>query len=178
MNVKTILVVAITAAIVAFFAYDSKNTIPKGAKAIKPFDVKKYLGNWYEIARMDFPYEKNWVNVSYNYTLLPDETIKMDYKGFDAISKKPTHFDGIAKFVNSTQEAQLKISFFGPYYTGYNVVAIDDEYKYALVVGRDLKYMWILSREKTMPEHIKASYLDKAKAIGYDVSKLIWVAQD
>ena len=72
----------------------------------------------------------------------------------------------------------LKVSFFGPFYSGYNVVAIDQDYKYALVAGESLKYMWILSREKTIPESVKADYLIKAQEIGYNVTDLVWVKHD
>lgn len=69
----------------------------------------------------------------------------------------------------------LKVSFFGPFYSGYNVIALDDEYRYALVAGESLKYMWILSRETTIPDEIKTKYLKLAEEIGYNTSELIWV---
>ena len=72
----------------------------------------------------------------------------------------------------------LKVSFFGPFYAGYNVVAVEDNYKYALVVGENLKYMWILSRETTIPESIKADFLIKAREIGFEISDLVWVKHD
>ena len=72
----------------------------------------------------------------------------------------------------------LKVSFFGPFYAGYNVIAIDDEYKYALVAGQSLKYLWILSRETSVPEDIKENYLKIAQDIGYDTSDLVWVVHD
>jgi apolipoprotein D and lipocalin family protein len=72
----------------------------------------------------------------------------------------------------------LKVSFFGPFYAGYNVIAIEENYKYALVVGQSLKYMWILSRETTMPESVKADFLIKARDIGYNVSDIVWVEHD
>ena len=69
----------------------------------------------------------------------------------------------------------LKVSFFGPFYAGYNVLAIDKDYKYALVTGESLDYLWILSREKSIPAEIKEDYLQKAKDIGYKTEDLIWV---
>ena len=72
----------------------------------------------------------------------------------------------------------LKVSFFGPFYSGYNVVALDENYQYALIAGKDLDYLWILSRTKTIPENIKTKYLKIAQEIGYDTSKLIWVKRD
>lgn len=71
----------------------------------------------------------------------------------------------------------LKVSFFGPFYAGYNVIALDADYKYALVAGNSLDYLWILSREKTIPSAIKESYLKQAEGLGYNTSKLIWTEQ-
>ena len=83
--------------------------------------------------------------------------------------------NGVAKFRGDKNTAALKVSFFGPFYSGYNVIALDDDYKYALVAGKSLDYLWILSREKSIPEDIKEEYLNIAQKIGYDTSKLIWV---
>jgi apolipoprotein D and lipocalin family protein len=57
------------------------------------------------------------------------------------------------------------------------VIDLDDDYKYALVAGNNLKYLWLLSREKTIPETIKNRFLKKAEEIGYKTSDLIWVEQ-
>lgn len=82
---------------------------------------------------------------------------------------------GKAKFVGDENKAQLKVSFFGPFYSGYNVIALDADYRYALVAGKDLDLLWILSRETMVPEEIKDQYLQLAEEIGYDTSDLIWV---
>ena len=63
-------------------------------------------------------------------------------------------------------------------YAGYNVIAIDPEYKYALVAGKDMEHLWILSRERAMPEGRVDSYLELAESYGYDTSKLVWVGHD
>lgn len=82
---------------------------------------------------------------------------------------------GKAKFISSKDEGKLKVSFFGPFYSGYNVIALDADYKYALVCGKSRDYLWILSREKSIPENIKNDYLQKAGGFGFDVSKLVWI---
>ena len=69
----------------------------------------------------------------------------------------------------------LKVSFFRPFYGGYNVIALDKDYRYALVCGNNLSYLWILSRETTIPEDIKQNYLTVAKKLGFNTSALIWV---
>jgi len=160
------------------FVLNSCSSIPKGAKAIQGFEKEKYLGHWFEIARLDFVFEKNLNNTSADYSLNDDGNIKVVNKGYNYIKNKSVASTGKAKLVGNATEGRLKVSFFGPFYSGYNILALDSEYKYALVVGEKLKYMWLLSREKTMPETIKTDYLKIAKDLGYDTSALIWVKHD
>lgn len=165
-------------AFIALILFNACETIPDGAKAVKPFEVNKYLGTWYEIARMDFKFERDLKNVTATYSLNEDGTIKVLNQGFNINTNERKQATGKAKFVDLTDEAKLKVSFFGPFYAGYNVVALDAEYKYALIAGQSLEYLWILSREKTIPENIKAEYLKIAESIGYKTSDLIWVVQE
>ena len=153
-------------------------SIPKGATAVNPFNKERYLGKWYEISRMDFKFEKNLNNVTANYTLKKDGSIRVDNKGYNYVKKEWKESIGKAKFVGSSNEARLKVSFFGPFYAGYNVIALDKDYKYAMVAGNNLQYLWLLSRETTIPPAIVNQYLAQAKNLGYDVSKLVWTKHD
>ena len=152
--------------------------IPKGAVAVKPFDKEKYLGKWYEIARKDFKFERNLSNTTAEYSLNENGTIKVNNQGYNTIKGEWKQAIGKAKFVGEENTAMLKVSFFGPFYSGYNVLAIDDEYKYALIAGESTKYLWILSREVNIPEEIKDKYLKIAKEIGYNTDDLVWVEHD
>jgi apolipoprotein D and lipocalin family protein len=164
---------------IAFVLYScGGSTIPKKATAVTNFDKTRYLGKWYEIARLDHKYEKDKDNVTANYSLNDNGTIKVANKGYDVKKDEWEQSIGKAKFVRKDDVGMLKVSFFGPFYSGYNVIAVDADYKYALVAGESLKYLWILSRETTIPENIKADYLKKAQEIGYDISALIWVKHD
>ncbi len=149
--------------------------IPDRATAIQNFDSERYLGKWYEIARFDFKFEKNLNQVTATYSKNPDGTIKVDNKGYNYITKEWKQSIGEAKFVNTENEARLKVSFFKPFWSGYNVIDLDENYQYALVAGKSLDYLWILSREKTIPDAIKTRFLEKAKSVGYNTSGLIWV---
>ncbi|QHS63630.1 lipocalin family protein [Chitinophaga agri] len=153
-------------------------TIPKGAVAVRPFYVDKFLGKWYEIARLDYKYEEDLNNVTATYSLRKDGAIRVDNRGYDYTKNKWKESIGKAKFAREEDMGRLKVSFFGPFYAGYNVIAIDREYKYALIAGNNLKYMWILSRETTIPDHVKESYLAKAREIGYDTDALVWCEHD
>ena len=153
-------------------------TIPKNATAVSPFDKEKYLGKWYEIARFDFKFERNLNNTTATYSLNDNGTIKVVNNGYDTTRGEWKQSIGKAKFVKSANTAMLKVSFFGPFYGGYNVLAIDSEYRYALVAGGSLDYLWILSRETTIPGEIKAAYLETAQKAGYDTSRLLWIEHD
>lgn len=163
---------------IALALYSCGSTIPKNAVAVTNFDKAKYLGKWFEIARLDYKWEKNMDNVTAEYSMNDNGTIKVDNKGYDTKKGKWEESVGKAKFVKADNIGMLKVSFFGPFYAGYNVIAVDKDYKYALVAGESLKYMWILSRETSIPENIKMDYLKKAQEIGYNTSELIWVKHD
>lgn len=150
-------------------------SIPEGAKAVSPFDSEKYLGKWYEIARIDFKHEKNLNNTTAEYSMKEDGTIKVDNRGFNTKKQEWEQAIGKAKFVKDKNVAMLKVSFFGPFYSGYNVIAIDDDYQYALVAGKNLDYLWILSRTTEIPEDVKNDYLGIASSVGYDTNRLLWV---
>lgn len=150
----------------------------KDVRVIRPFELKKYLGKWYEIARFDVFFERNLINVTATYSLNADGSVRVDNQGYNAEKKKKSQAVGKAKFVGDENEARLKVSFFGPFYAPYNVVKLDSGYKYALVVGNNKNYLWILSRTKTIPGEIKKAYLDRAKELGFDLTKLIWTQQD
>ncbi|HUH73822.1 MAG TPA: lipocalin family protein [Chitinophagales bacterium] len=153
----------------------SCKTIPQGAQAVSPFEKEKYLGKWYEIARLDFKFEKNMNNTTAEYSINDNGSIKVENKGYDTVKEKWKQAIGKAKFIGDENVAKLKVSFFGPFYSGYNVIAIDPEYQFALVAGKNTDYLWILSRETSIPDDIKAKYLKIAEDIGYQTSDLIWV---
>ena len=164
---------------IAAISYAScRVSIPKGASAIKPFNKDRYLGKWYEIARMDFKFEKNLKNVTATYSLNDDGSIKVDNKGYDYVKAKWKQSIGKAKFVGNDDFGRLKVSFFGPFYAGYNVIDIDSKYQYALIAGNNLDYLWILSRTKVIPDDVKSSYLKKAQELGFKTDELVWTEQD
>jgi len=150
-------------------------TIPQGAKAVDKFDKARYLGKWYEIARFDFAFEKNLNNTTAEYSIGKNGLIVVVNSGFNYKVSKWDKAIGKAKFRGADTTAELEVSFFGPFYAAYNVIALDGDYQYALVAGSNLKYLWILSRTTTIPDDIKAKYVALAKSLGYKTSDLIWV---
>lgn len=156
-------------------------SIPEGATAVSPFNAEKYLGKWYEIARIDFKFEKNLNNTTAEYSKMDNGLIKVLNQGYNYKKNNWQKAEGKARFRGAENIAELEVSFFGPFYTGYNIIGIEGDYsdcKYALVAGQNTDFLWILSREKTIPNDIKEKFLTIAKGVGYDTSRLIWVEHD
>lgn len=152
-------------------------TPPKGVTPISPFDANRYLGKWYEIARLDHRFERGKDHVTATYSPRNDGGITVLNRGYDPVKKEWSESEGKAYFTGKSDTAALKVSFFGPFYGGYNVIALDDDYQYALVSGPNRSYLWILSREPKIPNQVKKQYLAIAQRLGFDVDKLIWVDQ-
>ena len=145
------------------------------AMPVNDFELDRYLGSWYEIARIDFRYEKVMDDTTANYSKNTDGTVKVVNRGYDFVKNEWKEAVGKARFRGEDTIGALEVSFFGPFYSEYNILALDDGYKYALVGGRTYDNLWILSREKTIPEDVKEAYLELARAIGYDTDRLYWV---
>ena len=152
-------------------------TKPNSIEPVKNFQASKYLGKWYEIARFDNSFEKGMTNVYAEYSLNPNGSIKIVNSGVTPSTGKRSYADGVAKFVENKNTAFLKVSFFRPFYGAYVVFKLDDNYKYAYVAGDNKNYLWLLSRTKTVLESVKQDFIKKAKGLGYDTSKLVWVKQ-
>jgi len=152
--------------------------MPEGAVAIKGFEKEKYLGRWYEIARLDFKYEKDLNNTTAEYSTRDDGYIGVTNRGYNYVKKEWSQAIGKARFRGADTVGELEVSFFGPFYGAYNILALDKDYKYALIAGSSLKYLWILSREKSVPDDIKVQYLELAKSLKYRTEDLIWVEHD
>src|SRR5436189_6242593 len=116
-----------TLLIIILFMLFSCSTIPKGITAVHQFDKNRYLGKWYEIARLDFKFEKNLNNTTADYSINSNGSIKVFNKGYNMKTQEWKSATGKAKFVKDENIAMLKVSFFGPFYSGYNVIAIDNE---------------------------------------------------
>lgn len=152
--------------------------VPAQIQPITQFDVKKYAGTWHELARIDHSFERGLVNTSANYTLNQDGTVKVVNRGFNPEKKTWKEAEGKAQFLGDPSVAALKVSFFGPFYGGYNVVALDKDYQTALVIGNKLDYFWLLSRSKQLPEEQVNRLLQQAQGMGVDLRQVIRVAQD
>lgn len=161
------------------FIYSCKSVkVPEGITVVKDFKIEPYMGTWYEIARLDFKHEKDLSNVTATYSLRDDGKVKVVNRGYNYVKDKWEQANGKAAFINKTNEGALKVSFFGPFYSGYNVVSMQPDYENVLVFGENTDYIWILSRNKTIPNSVKDAFLKQAEKAGYDLNRLVWTKQD
>ncbi|WP_145496643.1 outer membrane lipoprotein Blc [Yersinia bercovieri] len=150
-------------------------TPPKDVKIVDNFQLPRYLGTWYEIARLDHSFERGLDHVTANYSLRDDGGVKVINRGYNANKQQWQESVGKAYFIGSPQQASLKVSFFGPFYGGYNVIDLDDEYQHALIAGPNRDYLWILSRTPTIDSQTRDRLVAVAKNYGFPVEDLIWV---
>ena len=151
-------------------------SVPNGITPVADFQADRYLGKWYEIARLDHSFERGLTQVSAEYTLRTDGDIRVLNCGYSEKDKKWKQAEGQASFAGEKDKGFLKVSFFWPFYGSYIVFDLDQEnYRHALVCGPDRSYLWILARDKTLDTEIQNRLLAKAAASGFETNKLIFV---
>lgn len=149
--------------------------IPEGVVPVGNFDESRYLGRWYEIARLDHSFERGLSHVTAEYELRGDGGIKVINRGFSAAKNNWKEAEGKAYFVGSRDKGHLKVSFFGPFYGSYIVFGLDQEnYQYAFISSYNNSYLWLLSRTPTVGKDVKEVFINKSKALGFDTEALIF----
>lgn len=152
--------------------------MPESVKPVSDFELNKYLGKWYEIARLDHSFERGLSQVSAQYSLKKDGGVKVLNRGFSDADNQWQEAEGKAYFVNAASEGYLKVSFFGPFYGSYVIFELDKvNYQYAFVSGPNLDYLWLLARTPTVSPEVMQKFVAMAKMRGFDTSKLIYVDQ-
>jgi len=153
--------------------------IPEQVQPVEAFDLDRYLGRWYEIARLDHSFERGLCNVSATYSLREDGGVRVVNRGFSEATKTWKEAEGRAYFVNRPDLGFLKVSFFGPFYGAYVIFELDHaHYRYALVCGPDRSYLWILARTPILPDSVLQHLINKAAAAGFNTANLIFVTHD
>lgn len=149
----------------------SKHTVDN--TVVTNFDLNRYLGDWYEIARFDHSFERGMAHAKASYTLRKDG--KVDVLNTGLKNGKPSQAKGVAKLTETP--GLLRVSFWGPFYSDYRVMLLDEDYQHALVGSGSDDYLWILSRTPQITPETKAKILAEAQSRGYDTAKLIWTEQ-
>ena len=157
----------------------SCTTIKNNLEVVEQLDINKYAGTWYEIARLPNSFEKNLDCVSATYTLKKDGKVEVYNKGYIINDhKKVKEIKGVAWVPDPKYPAKLKVRFFWPFSGKYWVIALDSNYRYALVGDPSRKFLWILCREKTLDENIYKKLLEVAQKKDFNTSKIIKVNQN
>lgn len=155
-----------------------KPTVPEGISPVDDFDLQQYQGTWYELARIDHRFERGLQRTQADYVLAPDGSLRVTNRGYDPESRRWKVATGKGRTVQGAGIGALKVSFFGPFYGGYNVVALDPRYRWAMVVGSSLDYFWILSRTPTLPSGVQERLMRQAALMGVPTERVHWVHQD
>jgi len=152
--------------------------LPEGMKAVKNFESERYLGTWYEIARLDHSFEQGLEQVSATYSMREDGGIKVINKGYSTEDKAWKEAIGKAYFVDEKEIGHLKVSFFGPFYGSYIIFKMDQvNYQYAFISSYNHDYLWLLSRTPQVSEQVKQDFIDTATEYGFATEQLIFVDQ-
>ena len=153
--------------------------MPDGVMPVKDFELNRYLGKWYEIARLDHSFERGLENVTAEYAMRKDGGVSVLNRGYSPDNKKWKEASGKAYFVDKPSVGYLKVSFFGPFYGSYLVFELDKkDYQYAFVSGPDTSYLWLLARTPTVPREVMDKFKQKSEELGFDTGKLIYVKQE
>lgn len=152
--------------------------MPDNVHPVQGLEVDKYLGKWYEIARLDHSFERGLEQVSAEYSLRKDGGIKVQNRGFSVKKNTWKDAEGKAYFVGAEDEGYLRVSFFGPFYSSYIVFELDKErYQYAFISGAKKSYLWFLSRTPTVSDELMERFINKAMSLGFNTEQLIFVNQ-
>lgn len=161
--------------VVLMLSFSGCTGIPDGIEPVQDFEVDRYLGTWFEIARLDHRFERGLSNVTAHYSMRDDGGVRVVNRGYRAEDQEWDQAEGKAYFVDDPDVGRLKVSFFGPFYGAYNVFELDENYHHALVAGPNRSYLWILARQPELPPTTLDELKAKAAAAGYDPAELIMV---
>ncbi len=153
-------------------------SLPEDVEVVTEFELNRYLGTWYEIARLDHRFQRGLSRVTANYSMRDDGGVEVVNRGYDVTKQEWKEATGKAYFVGAPDVGQLKVSFFGPFYGGYNIIALDKaDYEYAVVAGPNREYLWILSRTPKMDQATLDFLVSKARSLNFPTDELIYVDQ-
>tara|TARA_R110001599_G_scaffold103352_5_gene262934 strand:- start:57560 stop:58093 length:534 start_codon:yes stop_codon:yes gene_type:complete len=151
--------------------------MPETVAPVQNFELDQFLGKWYEVARLDHSFERGLSEVSAEYSLQKDGSVKVLNRGYKREDNKWKSAIGKASFAEGADQGYLKVSFFGPFYSSYVVFDLGENYQHAFVSGANTNYLWLLSRTPEISPVLRDQFLNMAKERGFDTNAVIWVAQ-
>jgi apolipoprotein D and lipocalin family protein len=150
--------------------------VPSGIEPVTGFELERYLGRWYEIARLDHSFERGLTHVTADYHRQEDGRIQVVNRGYRPAEDRWEEAEGVAVPVGAPDVGRLKVSFFGPFYGGYNIIALDrTAYRHALVCGPSRSYLWILARDPILAPAVLGDLVARARVLGFATEELIMV---
>jgi apolipoprotein D and lipocalin family protein len=150
--------------------------MPAGVRPVEGFDPNRYMGKWYEIARLDHSFERGLERITAEYSLSEDGSVTVLNRGYSTRKDRWKEAKGRAVFVRGPDEGYLKVSFFWPFYGSYVVFGLDKEnYQYAYVASYNTTYLWLLARSPTVGDDVIDRFIERSKALGFDTDRLIFV---
>lgn len=150
---------------------------PEGVEPIQNFELKPYLGKWFEIARLDHSFERGLSNVTAEYELREDGGVTVINRGYSQEEQSWKQAEGKAYFVDEPSTGHLKVSFFGPFYSSYIIFELGEDYDYAFISGYNRDYLWLLSRQPLVDSATLERFKQVARDKGFAVDELILVDQ-
>lgn len=150
--------------------------IPEGIEPVDDFRIDRYLGTWYEIARLDHSFEKGLSNVTAQYSLMDDGGVNVINSGYSKEKQRWETAEGRAYFVNDKSTGHLKVSFFGPFYGSYVIFKLDTiNYQYAFVTSYKKKYLWLLARTPAVSDEVIQDFMEVSRSNGFNTEEIIFV---
>ena len=150
---------------------------PEAVLPVAELDTQRYLGTWYEVARLDHSFERGLSNVTADYSMREDGGLRVINRGHSAEEGDWQQAEGRAYTIEEDQPGHLKVSFFGPFFGSYVVFELDSDYQHAFVAGNTTNYLWLLARTPIVSDELKRHFLQRAEVLGFEVEDLIFVDQ-
>ena len=151
--------------------------VPAGLVPVSPFDVQRYSGTWYEIARFEHSFERGLEQVTARYSIRADGSIEVVNRGYNPEKQRWDEAVATAYPARGADEGFLRVSFFWPFYAAYVVFEIDEDYQYAFVTSSSRDYLWLLARKPHVDPELRERFIERAGALGFDVEALHFVKQ-
>jgi apolipoprotein D and lipocalin family protein len=160
--------------------------VPDGIEPVEGFEVDSYLGEWYEIARLDHSFEENLQAVTARYSRRDDGGLEVVNRGFNVVTGEWEEANGKVFFVREADIGYLRVSFFGPFYGAYVIFELgnlpqtgsDYDYDYAFVTGNSRGYLWLLARSPEIGARVREQFIERSKALGFNTERVIFVCHE
>lgn len=152
--------------------------LPEGVAPVSDFDLARYAGTWYEVARLDHRFERGLIHVTAQYQVQKDGRVSVLNRGFDTAKGEWRSAQGVARFASDDELGYLEVSFFGPFYSTYVVFDMPRPYQLAYVAGYNKEFLWLLSRTPTVSAEVKQQFIERIDGLGFNANEIVWVEQD